>query len=90
MWTKSLAAILLGLPAAIAWTALAALLWPGSLHRNTLPILLLVFPVWIGFMSFALCCRNGKRAWGWLSVLTCLGFALIHVVKTLHWVVLPT
>lgn len=85
MWARSLAAALLGLPLATAWVGLAALLWPGTLVANTLPWLLLSFPVWIGAMACAFACRSGLRAWLWLGGASALGYALLFAVKALGW-----
>src|SRR5476649_303412 len=66
MWGKTFAAILLGLPLAVALIGLAALLRSDQ-ARHTLPWLLMFFPVWIGVMSIAFLFRSGARAWLWLG-----------------------
>lgn len=85
MWARSLAAALLGLPLTVGLIGLLVLLWPGDLQANTMPWLLLAFPVWIGAMSLAFLARSGWRAWGWLGGGTLLCFGLIHLAKSLGW-----
>lgn len=86
MWAKSLAAGLLGFPLTIALMGLVALLWPGDLRVNTLPVLMLVLPVWIAAMVLPFLFKRGWHAWAWMSAGTVLGFGLIHLLKALHWV----
>ena len=86
MWGKTLAAIFLAFPAAIAITGLLALLGPGDLSSRTLPILLLFFPLWVTVISLTFLARNGWRAAGWLGLICLLGFGAIHLIKTLGWV----
>lgn len=86
MWGKSLAAIFLAFPAAVAITGLFALLGPGSLQARTLPILLMFFPLWVTLISLAFLARSGLRAALWLMLICLLGFGAIHMTKTLGWV----
>lgn len=88
MWGKSLAAIFLAFPAAVAITGLAALLGPGSLQTRTLPILLLFFPLWVTVISLTFLARSGWRAALWLVLICLLGFGALHVIKTMGWVAL--
>lgn len=85
MWGRSLAAALLGLPLTTGLIGLGVLMWPGELAINTLPWLLLSFPVWIGVMSLAFWFRSGTQAWLWLGGATTLCFGLIHLVRLLGW-----
>ncbi|MGO1068271.1 hypothetical protein [Lysobacter sp. CA199] len=85
MWSKSLAAALLGLPLTVGFIGLMALLWPGELQRITLPWLLLSFPLWVAVMSLALMAKSGWRAWAWMGGTTALCFGLIHLAKLLGW-----
>ncbi len=91
MWTRSLAAILLGLPLSVGLIGLVVLLWPGELTRITMPWLLMAFPAWIGAMSLAFAARTGLRAWLWLGGGSLLCFGLIHAARLLGWAAeLPT
>ncbi|HSI48760.1 MAG TPA: hypothetical protein VLA61_10850 [Ideonella sp.] len=81
MWAKSMAAVLLGMPLAVAVVGLIALLGPGPLALRTLPSLLLFFPVWVVSISLPFWFRSGKAAWAWLGGATLLGFALLWWVK---------
>ncbi len=85
MWGRSLAAAVLGLPLSTLLVGLIALVWPGSLQANTLPWLLLSFPVWIGVMSLAFLCRSGLHAWLWLGGASVLCAGLLQLVKVLGW-----
>lgn len=89
MWTKSLAAIFLGFPAAVAITGLLAFLGPGSLQARTLPMLLLFFPVWVSTISVTFLASTGLRAALWLMLVCVLGFGLLYLARTQQWVVLP-
>lgn len=80
MLFKSLAALLLGMPLAVALVGVAVLASGGG-AAITLPLLLLFFPVWIGVMACAFLCRSGARAWLWLGGATVAGFAVIHLLK---------
>jgi len=77
---KSFAAILLGLPLAVALIGLAALL-SSDQARHTLPWLLVFFPVWIGVMSVAFLFRSGARAWLWLGSACVLAYAVLYGLK---------
>lgn len=88
MWGKSLAAIFLAFPAAVAITGLLALLGPSSLQVRTLPMLLLFFPLWVTVISLTFLARSGLRAALWLTVVSLLGFGALHAIKTMNWVVL--
>jgi hypothetical protein len=81
MWAKSMAAVLLGTPLAVALVGLMALLGPGPLAIRVLPSLLLFFPVWVACISLPFWFRSGKLAWAWLGGVTLLGFALLWWVK---------
>lgn len=80
MWARSLAALLLGCPLAVALVGLAAVL-SGNQAVTTLPMLLLFFPVWVGAMSCAFAFKNGLRAWLWMGGATLAGFGLLHLLK---------
>jgi len=77
---KSFAAILLGLPLAVALVGLAALL-SSDQARHTLPWLLVFFPVWIGVMSVAFLLQSGLRAWLWLGGACVLAYAVLYALK---------
>lgn len=89
MLAKSLAAALLGLPLAVGFIGLLALLSPGPVERTTMPWLLMAFPAWIAAMSLPFLARNGWRAWAWMGGGTLLCFGLIQLVKLLGWAELP-
>lgn len=89
MWGKSLAAIFLAFPAAVAITGVLALFGPGSLQPRTLPTLLLFFPLWVTVISLTFLARTGLRATLWLVSISVLGFGLLHVAKTIGWITLP-
>lgn len=89
MWSKSLAAIFLAFPAAVAITGLLAFFGPGSLHSRTLPMLLLFFPIWVSAISLTFLARSGLRAALWLVLVCILGFGVQYLAKSLQWVVLP-
>ena len=89
MWSKSLAAIFLGFPAAVAITGLLAFLGPGSLQARTLPILLLFFPIWVSTISVTFLASTGLRAALWLMLVCVLGFGLLYLARNQQWVVLP-
>lgn len=80
MWAKSFAAVLLAPPLAVALVGLAALLSPDQ-GRDTLPVLLMFFPVWMTLMALTYLFRTGLRAWLWMGAATVAGFALLHVLK---------
>ncbi|MBC3919386.1 hypothetical protein H8L32_17985 [Undibacterium sp. CY18W] len=83
MWAKSLAAALLGLPLSVAIVGLLALFGPGDVKTRTLPLLLLVFLVWIASMCSAFLFKTGLRAWLWMGAATLLGFTAIHLLKAM-------
>lgn len=80
MWSKSFAAIFLAPPLSVALVGLLALL-SNHQQRDTLPILLLYFPVWMTVMAMAYMFKTGLRAWLWMGGATVAGFALIHGLK---------
>lgn len=89
MWGKSIAAIVLGFPAAVAITGLLAYFGPGALEARTLPMLLLFFPIWVSTISITYLARSGWHAAGWLSLISVVGFGLLYFARMLHWVELP-
>ncbi len=80
MWLKSLAALLLGLPLAVAVIGIAALL-SGDHARYTLPWLLMFFPAWIGAMIAAFLFHSGARAWLWLGGANLLAYIVLYGLK---------
>ncbi|MDC8758465.1 hypothetical protein [Janthinobacterium fluminis] len=89
MWSRSLAAVLLGFPLSVALVGLCVLLGPGAGGTRTLPMLLLFFPIWVGVMSLAFMFRTGLRAWAWMGGATLLSFTLLYLVKAFGLVSLP-
>lgn len=89
MWSKSVAAIFLAFPAAVAITGVLALFGPSSLQARTLPALLMFFPIWVSTISLTFLARSGLRAASWLMLVCVLGFGALYLAKTLHWVILP-
>jgi hypothetical protein len=89
MWSKTLVAIFLALPAAVAVTGAFALLGPGSLATRTLPLLLLFVPAWVAAISLTFLARSGLRAAWWMLLVCVLGFGIQHLARSLHWVSLP-
>lgn len=89
MWSKSLAAIFLGFPTAVAVTGLLAFFGPGSLQARTLPMLLLFFPIWVSTISVTFLASTGLRAALWLMLVCVLGFGLLYLARNEQWVVLP-
>ncbi len=86
MWTRYLAAALLGLPLTVALIGLAALAWPGNPEVTTLPWIMLAFPLWITLMTLAFVSASALRTWLWLGGATLLGFALLYGLKALGWI----
>ncbi|NHZ89927.1 hypothetical protein F2P45_13020 [Massilia sp. CCM 8733] len=80
MWGKSFAAIFLAPPLGVALVGLLALL-SGNQQRDTLPILLMFFPAWVGAMALAYHFKTALRAWLWMGGATLAGFGLIHGLK---------
>ncbi|CDG82920.1 hypothetical protein [Janthinobacterium agaricidamnosum] len=80
MWLKSLAALVLGLPLAVAVIGLAVLL-SGDHVRYTLPWLLMFFPAWVGAMSMAFLFQSGARACLWMGGANLLAYAVLYGVK---------
>ncbi|WP_337842490.1 hypothetical protein [Rheinheimera sp.] len=83
MWGKSTAAAFCGLPLTVAIIGIIALLLPGAEQRWTMSWLLLSFPLWVGLMSLAFLCQNGKSAWKLLLGLTIVCYGLLHGLKLL-------
>lgn len=86
MWTRYLAAALLGLPLTTAIIGLLALGWPGDQTVTTLPWIMMAFPVWVTVMTLAFVFRSGLHAWVWLGSATVLGFVLLYGLKALDWI----
>ena len=80
MWGKSFAAALLAPPLAVALVGLAALM-SSNQQRDTLPALLMFFPVWVALMASAFLFKSGLRAWLWMGGATVLGFGLLYALK---------
>lgn len=80
MLAKALAALLLGMPLAVAMVGVAVYL-SGPHALTTLPLLLLFFPVWIAVMVSAFACRSGVRAWLWLGGATVAAHGLLLLLK---------
>lgn len=80
MWGKSFAAALLAPLLAVALVGLAALL-SSNQQRDTLPALLLFFPVWVALMAAAFHFKSGLRAWLWMGGATLAGFGLLIALK---------
>jgi len=80
MWGKSFAAALLAPPLAVALVGLAALM-SSNQHRDTLPALLMFFPIWVALMAAAFLFKSGLRAWLWMGGATVLGFGLLYALK---------
>lgn len=89
MWSKSLAAIVLGFPAAVAITGVLAFFGPGSLQMRTMPTLLMFFPIWVTTISVTYLARSGLRAAMWLLAISVAGFGLLYFARALQWVELP-
>lgn len=85
MWARWLAAIVLGLPLAVALVGICTLAWPGPLQAHALPWLLMFFPVWIGCMSLPFVFASGLRAWLWMGGATLLALAVLQAVKAAGW-----
>lgn len=83
MIARACAALVLGFLLSVAICGLVALLWPGALTQHTLVILLLFFPLWMSMTSASFLFKSGRAAWLWLSLATCIGFGLLHLLKGL-------
>jgi len=80
MWGKSFAAVFLAPLLAVALVGIVALLSPSP-QRDTLPALLMFYPVWIGVIAVTFLFKSGARAWLWLGGATALGFGLLYAIK---------
>ena len=90
MWSKSLVAIFLALPAAVAITGVMVLLVPGSLQLRTLPVLMMFVPIWVAMICVTFLFRSGARAALWFGIICVTGFGLIHLAVGSGWMVLPS
>ncbi|MEA9796453.1 hypothetical protein GGR75_003865 [Xanthomonas campestris] len=86
MWSRWVAAVLLGLPLAVGVVGLCAVVLPGPQRSYTLAWLLLMFPLWIGAMALPFVFRSAARAWLWLGGVTVLCYLALVAIKALGWV----
>lgn len=77
----STAAALLGPPLAVAVTGLIALLLPGDVRINTLPVLLMFFPILIGVVSAIFLFAGGRRAWTLTGLANVIAWSLLYAWK---------
>lgn len=76
MITRWLAALLLGLPLAVALIGPLALWGPGTPSQRTLPLLLLFFPLWMACICLPFAMDNVRRACAWMTALALCGLLL--------------
>jgi len=81
MLAKTFAAIVLGLPLAMALVAVTIFLCRGSSEAVTMPLLVAFFPLWVGIMGATYLFRSGGRAWAWLAVANVVAFAALFIAK---------
>ena len=80
MLARSLAAILLSIPATVALISLCLALLPVT-SSLTLPILLMVFPLWVGLATASYLLPTARAAALVLCGLTALGFGLLALLR---------
>ena len=82
MLARSLVAVILSMPATVAAIGLCLALVPVA-SEMTLPLLLMVFPVWIGLACASYLLPKASAAAAVLCGITGLGFGLMAVLKFL-------
>ncbi|MCC7632901.1 hypothetical protein [Stenotrophomonas rhizophila] len=86
MWARASAALLAGFLLAAAVTGLVAWLPPGPWQRAIVPSLVAFVPLWMLAALWAFSFRSGLRAWAWLGAGALAGFALLWLLRAMHWV----
>ncbi|MFG6458057.1 hypothetical protein [Roseateles sp. BYS96W] len=86
MLSRTLAAVLLGLPLAVSLVGLLALSVPGPLSASSLFVLLWVFPVWVLCLCLPFAAATPARAWAWMLGLGVLSAGLLKGLKVLGWI----
>ena len=86
MWSRALAGLLPGFFAAAGVLALLTWALPGPWQSTLAPGLLGFFPLWTAAFITAFGLRSPRRAWGWLSAVALLSFALTAGLRWLGWV----
>lgn len=86
MWARALAGLLAGFFVAAAAAGLTVWLPPGPWQQAIVPGLIAFIPYWMLAALWAFAFRSGLRAWGWLGGSALAGFALLWLLRTLHWV----
>lgn len=81
MIARCLAGTLLGFTLAAALPALLLQLLPGHGAALIIPMLILFFPLWIGFMAAAYAFRSGLRAWVVLGTANALTFLALWAAR---------
>ncbi|MCE4553531.1 hypothetical protein [Pelomonas cellulosilytica] len=85
MWSRSLAAALLGLPLTVGLVGLATRLLPRALGDHTLLLLVCAFVVWVALLALPFALRSGRSAWLVMGDGTLLCFGVLQVLKALGW-----
>lgn len=80
MWSRSLVAVLLSLPATVAVIGVFLAATPPEPGLR-LPSLLMVFPVWVVIASASYLIRRTTTAAAILTAVSLAGFGLIGVLK---------
>ncbi len=81
MLIRSLIAVVLSIPATFAIVGLVLVLTPQTTNI-ILPVLLLVFPVWVTLTVCSYFIAESRRVAVGLLVIAALGFALIALLRT--------
>ncbi|MBK88057.1 MAG: hypothetical protein CMQ44_04305 [Gammaproteobacteria bacterium] len=81
MLIRSLIAVVLSIPATFAIVGLVLVLTPQTTNI-ILPVLLLVFPVWVTLTVCSYLIAESRRVAVGLLVIAALGFALIALLRT--------
>lgn len=86
MSARALAGLVAGFFVAAAAAGLVAWLPPGPWQAAIVPSLVAFIPFWMLAALWAFAFRTGLRAWVWLGASAGLGFALLWLLRTTHWV----
>ncbi|MEG2805814.1 hypothetical protein [Stenotrophomonas sp.] len=86
MWARVLAGLVAGFFVAAAATGWVAWLPPGPWQSAIVPSLIAFIPLWMLAALWAFAFRTGVRAWAWLGATALAGFAVLWLLRALHWV----